>query len=253
MKKLILLLAILFATQPLIASASLYSYYTELGQSLPSLSDRAVLYAEIGDDKYVGSAIQNNALEAYLRNLGGELGAVTPQPRLLGDNTWTGTNTFNGTTTLATTTITTLNLTNLNLTNLLYVINSSTTTSSPVKTSADTVKSKSNDITYTLAKNITIRNPGYIRVVFDVNGDDEPHTGYAKIYKNGVAYGTERGGAGSAYTTYYEDLFFSTGDVLELYYKTAGNGSPAYNVSVRNLRLYYTESSSTTADYIITN
>jgi hypothetical protein len=99
MKKLILTLAILFALQPLVASASLYSYYQELGSKLPTIAERAVLYSEIADDAYFGTASQNNLLEASLR--GGQLGAVTPQPRLLGDNTWTGTNTFSGTTTLA--------------------------------------------------------------------------------------------------------------------------------------------------------
>ncbi len=103
MKKLITLIAILFATQPLVASASLYSYYQELGSKLPTISERALLYAEIADDAYYGTAKQNNLLESYLR--GGELGAVTPQPRLLGDNTWSGTNTFSGTTTLGTTTV----------------------------------------------------------------------------------------------------------------------------------------------------
>jgi hypothetical protein len=120
MKKLILilLLAILFATQPLIASASLYSYYKELGQSLPSIAERAVLYSEIGDDKYVGSASQNNALEASLR---GQLGAITPQPRLLGDNTWTGTNTFNGTTTVPSVTTYGTSTTSTNVANQAFV------------------------------------------------------------------------------------------------------------------------------------
>jgi hypothetical protein len=102
MKKLILTLALLLAIQPLTASASLWNYYSSLGQSLPTLSERAVLYAELSDDKYVGSVAQNNLLESELRagSFGEGFGAVTPQPRLLGDNTWTGTNTFSGTTIL---------------------------------------------------------------------------------------------------------------------------------------------------------
>jgi hypothetical protein len=66
---------------------------------------------------------------------------------------------------------------------------------------------------------------------------DAGDTGYAKIYKNDVAIGTERGGAGAINTTYTEDFTgFVSGDKIQLYAKrTAGSGT----VAVTEMRLCY--------------
>jgi len=61
------------------ASASLWSYYNDLGLNLPSVSERAENYNTIADDVYIGSASQNIALEEYLRGSWEVLGA-TPTP-----------------------------------------------------------------------------------------------------------------------------------------------------------------------------
>jgi len=65
MKKLIIALALLIAT-PVFASSTLYEYYTSRGSNLPSVSDRAVIYADIGSDTYRGLEEQNIKLLSYL-------------------------------------------------------------------------------------------------------------------------------------------------------------------------------------------
>ena len=84
------------------AQASLYSYYQEQGQKLPSIAQRVVLASSYGISGYRGTAAQNTALEAYLRGsqvnlLGGSTSTVpTPSPKLNSTNTWAGWNYFNG-------------------------------------------------------------------------------------------------------------------------------------------------------------
>lgn len=72
MKLIISFITLVALLLPSISQASLYNYYDG---NLPSISERSVTYAEIANDKYVGSASQNNALESYLRQ--GVLGATT--------------------------------------------------------------------------------------------------------------------------------------------------------------------------------
>lgn len=57
---------------------------------------------------------------------------------------------------------------------------------------------------------------------------------YAKIYKNGVAYGTERINDTQGYVSYSEDLFFTSDDLIQLYHYTS-NG--AYAVHSRNFKV----------------
>ena len=79
MKKLISLLALVAFLVATPAQATLYGYYKEQGQSLPSIGERSLIYSEISDDTYYGTAEQNNLLESYLRDgyFGGMLGATT--------------------------------------------------------------------------------------------------------------------------------------------------------------------------------
>ncbi len=237
MKKLILSIAFLFAIQPLTASASLYSYYQELGSKLPTIAERAVLYSEIADDAYFGTAKQNNLLESYLR--GGQLGAVTPQPRLLGDNTWTGTNTFSGTTTLATTTITALTATgtstlttttissltiNGSMTNVFSIVAGTSIFASSNAAASTTSES------YVKVKEMYIKQGGIYTVYFRIkNINGSGNTVRARIYVNGVAVGTERT---TADNTYSEDITLVAGDYLQIYaykYSPAANGAEVSN------------------------
>jgi len=103
--------------------------------------------------------------------------------------------------------------------------------SSNLVTSADTLQTISGS-TPTKYKEIAYNDiNGFIRVSFLLN---RPSSGvaYGRIYKNGVAYGTERNTAAS--TTFTEDLYFETGDLIQFYGWTTGNGE------ISNFRLYYT-------------
>lgn len=74
MKKLFIL-SIIFLFIALPAQATLWDYF---GGNLPSLEYRAKIYAQIASDRYFGTASQNNALEANLRDTEPQFGAVKP-------------------------------------------------------------------------------------------------------------------------------------------------------------------------------
>jgi hypothetical protein len=90
--------------------------------------------------------------------------------------------------------------------------------------------------TYVKAKSIHIYVSGKYRVKFDLRGTAGLNNAYGRIYRNGVAYGTERLDTDGAYTTYSEDLYFARGDTVDLYYKADEYTTYAY---VQNFRLYY--------------
>ena len=70
MKKILLTLLFVGLALPMIAGATLYSYYQEQGQNLPSISERTPLAEQCGISNYQGLKMQNMALEACLRNMG---------------------------------------------------------------------------------------------------------------------------------------------------------------------------------------
>lgn len=94
--------------------------------------------------------------------------------------------------------------------------------------------------TYTLTKSIAIIKEIYVgsalRVKFDIGSG--AGTTYGKIYKNGIAVGTEKSKAGAS-ATQTDDITFTdlkANDVIELWtYNNANNGTCA------NFRLYGTE------------
>lgn len=77
-KKLIFITILGLIAIPGIVSATLWSYYVEIGQNLPSVSRRAPLAVECGIYGYQGTAAQNLALEKCLR--GGENGNLGANP-----------------------------------------------------------------------------------------------------------------------------------------------------------------------------
>ncbi len=91
---------------------------------------------------------------------------------------------------------------------------------------------------WTKKKEITNHMSGIntIRVKFDLYGGNVTFPALAKIYKNGVAYGTQRSRTTTSYYTYSEDLSFAYGDKIQLYVYKASGTSPA--LKVRNFRLY---------------
>lgn len=92
---------------------------------------------------------------------------------------------------------------------------------------------------YTKVKTITINTSafGSIRTSFDLRDSTAGKTSYAKIYKNGVAYGTEQSNT-EVYATKTEDFTddFVAGDTLELWIHRVWDVSNTY---VRNFRLSY--------------
>lgn len=87
---------------------------------------------------------------------------------------------------------------------------------------------------YTRTKEIRVDYYGTYRVKFDLRQGTAGYNAYARIYRNGVAYGTERITSSSTYTTYTEDLIFYPGDLVQLYQRI-----DSYTSIARNFRLYY--------------
>ena len=73
------------------------------------------------------------------------------------------------------------------------------------------------------------------RVKYDVLVSANNSNECARLYKNGVALGTERCSIAVEWTTFSQDFTsFAAGDLIQVYAKKA-----VTNVQVRNLRLYY--------------
>ncbi len=100
--------------------------------------------------------------------------------------------------------------------------------------SADTERS-STSLTYEKKKELRVGETGTYRIKFDLKADAGGIESYGRIYKNGVALGTEQLTLGGTYVTYSEDLAFLAGDLLQLYVHTQAGGHTAY---VMNLRIY---------------
>jgi len=90
----------------------------------------------------------------------------------------------------------------------------------------------STSATYEKVKEIRIDMPGTLRVKFDIK--PSTGTGYGRIYKNGVAVGTEQSSTDTSnWVTKSEDISgWSAGDLLQLYVKIASG-----TVYVRKLEL----------------
>ena len=111
-----------------------------------------------------------------------------------------------------------------------------------LKASSDGVQSTTST-TYTKIKEITVpdyspkisdKDIGKLRVAFDLASNTAANAAYGRIYKNGVALGTERINSNVTYITYTEDLEFKVGDLIQLYAKATS----LYQANVRNFRIY---------------
>ena len=88
--------------------------------------------------------------------------------------------------------------------------------------------------TYVKKKEIVLDFGGAVRIKFDLKHSGSG-TCYGRIYRNGVAVGTERSTTSSTYVTFSEDISgWSPGDLCQLYIKQASNP----NADWRNFRLY---------------
>ena len=107
-----------------------------------------------------------------------------------------------------------------------------------LRASLDSV-STTNITTYVKKKAFTILLSGTYRVKFSLNltttsGD----TCQGLIYKNGVAFGTDRSTSSSTYAIFSQDLVFAAGDTCELWIKTSYAGSPG---NAKDFRMYFDE------------
>lgn len=95
----------------------------------------------------------------------------------------------------------------------LTITGGNTYTSANSSTPVSVPKSQ---VIYTLTKEILINRSGTYRTAFELftNG-----TFYGKIYKNGVAIGTERSLTNTT-TAWTEDFVFAAGDLVQLYTHT---------------------------------
>ena len=66
-------------------------------------------------------------------------------------------------------------------------------------------------------KQFTIPHNGTYRVKFNMQIGGSSSEAYGKVYKNGVAYGTQRFEGSAVATTYTEDLLFNAGDTCEIW------------------------------------
>jgi len=89
---------------------------------------------------------------------------------------------------------------------------------------------KQNPVTYTKAMGFTLRNDinpnSRFRFKFDIRSTGAPgaHIAYGKIYRNGVAIGTEQTDNTSAFVSKSEDINiggWNIGDTVDLYTKTS--------------------------------
>lgn len=102
------------------------------------------------------------------------------------------------------------------------------------------------ELAYTKLKTITLTHGllGTIRTKFDIKTSDAvgPTTAYGRIYRNGVALGTEQTDVTGDYVTKSEDITqdFAPGDTIELWVHIDGTET----VSVQNFRLCYDDAPS---------
>lgn len=123
--------------------------------------------------------------------------------------------------------------------NLPHVVNKAA--SANVRNSHD-AEATSVSATYVKAKTITITNGlvGAARFLFDLKTSDILKTAYGRVYRNGVALGTEQTEVGLAYVIKSEDRTqtWNPGDTAELWIHNDGVGT----TSVQNFRLAYDDS-----------
>ena len=100
---------------------------------------------------------------------------------------------------------------------------------------ADTERSKFNDIIFTKVKEFITLTDAIYRVKFDLKSSYNVNS-YARIYKNDIPFGTQRSNLTHNYITFSEDLSFTKGDRIQLYYRTNNNTG-----FVRNFRLCVAE------------
>ncbi len=94
---------------------------------------------------------------------------------------------------------------------------------------------RSNPAAYIKIKEITCPISGTYRFKFDIQSPGANPTVYGRIYKDGIAHGTEQTHGSASWSTKTEDLAFTAGDLIQLYVKQVAGGN---DVMARNFRIY---------------
>ena len=103
--------------------------------------------------------------------------------------------------------------------------------------SADTERTTAS-LTYVKVKEILVNRTGTLRIKFDIAGGDAGSRCYGRIYRNGVAVGTERIVDGATYETFTQDIAgWAVADLAQVYYKFEDIGGGG-GVKTRNFRIY---------------
>ena len=102
------------------------------------------------------------------------------------------------------------------------------TDTEPLLAALDSEDSTANT-TYIKVKEITLNQDSVLYVTFSLKNTNAGDNAYGRIYKNGVAYGTERSMTGSSYVDFSESLSFSKGDNLQLYIRTSNSDNYAWS------------------------
>ena len=102
---------------------------------------------------------------------------------------------------------------------------------------ADASQDGTSSTTYIKLKEVTLADRGGdYRIKFDMALSAPSGTGYAKIYRNDVAVGTEQTTTVTSFTTKSEDIVgWSKGDKIQIYGKHSAGG---VNVLVKNFNIY---------------
>jgi len=100
--------------------------------------------------------------------------------------------------------------------------------------SADTSR-RGDGQTYIKYKEIECTEAGTYRVKFNLATNSAGNYAYGKIYKNGVAYGTEQSNNSTTPVTMSKDLVFAEGDLIQLYGKHADTNHACV---LTNFRIY---------------
>lgn len=85
--------------------------------------------------------------------------------------------------------------------------------------SADTARLTGQVAAYTKKKEIRLLGTGTYRIKFSLRntGSSPTNNTFGRVYKNGVAVGTERTHASATIAEYSEDLTFATNDLVQIY------------------------------------
>lgn len=96
------------------------------------------------------------------------------------------------------------------------------------------VQASTPSTSYVQLKELVVPFSGTVNVYFEVGSTASAYTAYGRIYKNGVAVGTERTGDTTP-DSYTEDIAVTRGDKLQLYAKIQAGGTAS--ALVQNFRI----------------